>query len=48
LYADRVPQFAALLAAENGDLVRFYARVKALAALPLGDRERALVAGTRP
>jgi len=48
LYADRVPQFAALLAAENGDLVRFYARVKALAALPLGDREPALVAGTRP
>ena len=27
LYADRVPQFAALLAAEDGDLVRFYARV---------------------
>ena len=26
LYADRVPQFAALLAAEGGDLPRFYAR----------------------
>ena len=28
LYADRVPQFTALLAAENGDLPRFYARVE--------------------
>ena len=48
LYADRVPQFAALLAAENGDLARFYARVKALAALPQAEREAALVAAARP
>ena len=40
LYADRVPQFAALLAAEGGDLPRFYERVRVLAALPKG--------GTRP
>jgi len=44
LYADRVPQFSALLAAENGDLGRFYARVKALAALPKNEREPALIA----
>ena len=43
LYADRVPQFTALLAAENGDLPRFYARVKALAALPPADRTAALL-----
>jgi predicted aminopeptidase len=48
LYADRVPQFTALLAAENGDLPRFYARVKALAALPAGEREPALLAAARP
>ena len=44
LYADRVPQFAALLAAEGGDLPRFYARVKALAALPKAERDQALAA----
>ena len=44
LYADRVPQFAALLAAEDGDLVRFYARVRALAELPASEREAALAA----
>jgi predicted aminopeptidase len=48
LYADRVPQFAALLAAENGDLQRFYARVKALGALPPAEREPALLAAVRP
>jgi len=47
LYADRVPQFAALLVAENGDLPRFYARVKALAALPPAEREATLVAAAR-
>ena len=47
LYADRVPQFTAILAAENGDLPRFYARVKALAALPPGERESALMAAVR-
>ena len=44
LYADRVPQFTALLAAEDGDLARFYARVKALAAMPQAEREAALAA----
>jgi predicted aminopeptidase len=48
LYADRVPQFTALLAAENGDLQRFYARVKALGALPPAEREPALLAAVRP
>ena len=48
LYADRVPQFTALLAAENGDLPRFYARVKALGALPPAEREPALLAAVRP
>jgi len=42
LYADRVPQFRALLAAEGGDLPRFYERVKLLAALPKAEREVAL------
>ncbi len=42
LYADRVPRFKALLAAEGGDLPRFYDRVKALAALPKAERELAL------
>jgi predicted aminopeptidase len=44
LYEDRVPQFRALLAAEGGDLPRFYARVKALAALPRAERDAALAA----
>jgi predicted aminopeptidase len=42
LYADRIPRFKALLAAEGGDLPRFYERVKALAALPKAERELAL------
>lgn len=42
LYADRVPQFRALLAAEDGDLPRLYARVRALAAVPAAEREPAL------
>jgi len=42
LYADRVPQFAALLAAEGGDLPMFYARVRAMAAMPRAERDRAL------
>jgi predicted aminopeptidase len=42
LYSDRVPQFRALLAAEGGNLPRFYARVKALAALPRAERDAAL------
>ncbi len=47
LYADRVPQFPALLAAEGGDLVRFYARVMALAAMPAAEREAALAGASR-
>ncbi len=42
LYADRVPQFAALLAAEGGNLPRFYERVRELAALPKMERDQAL------
>jgi predicted aminopeptidase len=42
LYTEKVPQFQALLAAEGGDLPRFYARVKELAALPKAQRETAL------
>lgn len=38
-YTQRVPQFAALLAANGGDLARFYAAVAALAALPKAQRE---------
>jgi predicted aminopeptidase len=48
LYADRVPQFRALLAAEGGDLPRFYARVKALAGLPRAERDAALAAYAPP
>jgi predicted aminopeptidase len=44
LYADHVPQFTAMLMAENGDLPRFYARVKALAALAPAERDAALSA----
>src|SRR4030095_15696567 len=48
LYADRVPQFAALLAEEHGDLPRFYRRVRALAAMAKAERDSALAAiGTR-
>lgn len=48
LYADRVPQFAALLAKEHGDLPRFYDRVRALAAMPKFERDSALAAiGTK-
>jgi predicted aminopeptidase len=46
LYTQKVPQFKALLAAEGGDLPRFYARVKQLVAMPKGERDRALAAGT--
>jgi predicted aminopeptidase len=42
LYADRVAAFAALLAAEGGDLPRFYERVRTLAALPGPERDLAL------
>ena len=47
LYADRVPQFKALLKEEGGDLARFYERVRVLAALPRGERELALAQAAR-
>ncbi len=47
LYADRVPQFAALLATEGRDLPRFYAEVKTLAKLPKAEREPALAAAVQ-
>jgi predicted aminopeptidase len=44
LYTQKVPEFHALLAGDTGDLRRFYAHVKALAALPKGERDSALAA----
>jgi predicted aminopeptidase len=44
LYANRVPQFRAVLAAEGYDLPRFYAKVEALAGMPKTEREAALLA----
>ena len=44
LYTQKVPEFHALLAGDGGDLRRFYAHVKALAALPKGERDSALAA----
>ena len=44
LYANRVPQFRAVLAAEGYDLPRFYAKVEALAKMPKAEREAALLA----
>ncbi len=43
LYSSKVPEFAAMIAAEGGDLPRFYARVKVLAGLPQKERDAALV-----
>jgi len=42
LYTAQVPAFEELLAQEGGDLPRFYARVKEIAALEKPDRQRAL------
>jgi predicted aminopeptidase len=39
LYTAQVPAFRAILAAEGGDLPRFYARVRALAAQPKAERD---------
>jgi predicted aminopeptidase len=44
LYTQKVPEFQALLSADSGDLRRFYAHVKALAALSKGERDSALAA----
>lgn len=41
-YTELVPQFERLLAAQGGDLPRFYAEVQRLAALPMDQRRRAL------
>jgi predicted aminopeptidase len=42
LYSGQVPAFRALLAEERGDLPKFYARVKELAAMPKAQRDAAL------
>jgi len=42
LYTAQVPAFRALLAQEGGDLARFYARVRQVAALPKPERDAAL------
>jgi predicted aminopeptidase len=39
LYTAQVPAFRALLAEEGGDLARFYARVRVVAALPKAERD---------
>jgi predicted aminopeptidase len=44
LYSEEVPQFKALLAAQGGDLPRFYAKVKGLARMPKAERQHALTA----
>ncbi|MDD5249764.1 MAG: aminopeptidase [Rhodocyclaceae bacterium] len=44
LYLDRVPAFQVLLAENGNDLRRFYAAVRALAALPAAQREAQLAA----
>jgi predicted aminopeptidase len=41
-YTEKVPAFERLLAEAEGDLARFYARVKALARLPRAERDAAL------
>jgi predicted aminopeptidase len=44
LYSAQVPAFRALLAQEDGDLPRFYERVRQLAAMPKPERTAALAA----
>jgi predicted aminopeptidase len=41
-YTDRVPAFRAILHEEDGDLPRFYARVRQLGNMPKAQRERIL------
>jgi predicted aminopeptidase len=49
LYSQKVPDFRALLASVDGDLPRFYAKVKALAELSgKAERDRALAAAVAP
>src|SRR5215472_7271379 len=47
-YYDCVPGFERLLAAENGDLPRFYAAVRALAAAPRAERHAQLCGAATP
>jgi predicted aminopeptidase len=47
LYTGQVPAFRALLAAEDGDLRRFYIRIKALASQPKADRDATLAQALR-
>jgi predicted aminopeptidase len=47
-YYECVPGFERLLAAENGDLPRFYAAVRMLARQPLAERHAALCAALSP
>jgi len=44
LYSDRVPAFRVLLQEQDNDLLRFYARVRAVAALPKPERDAVLIA----
>jgi len=44
IYTQQVPAFEALLAQQGGDLSRFYAAVRELAALPAGERKARLAA----
>jgi predicted aminopeptidase len=48
LYSDNVPAFRALLAQDDGDLPRFYARVRDLATLPRAERNAVLAAALAP
>jgi predicted aminopeptidase len=48
LYTDALPAFRALLASEDGDLPRFYARVRELARMPKPDRQAVLAAIAGP
>ena len=48
LYSQKVPEFRAMLAAEGGNLPRFYTKVKELARLPKAERDQALAAFGAP
>ena len=48
LYADHVAEFAALIVANDHDMIRFYDDVKTLAKLPKGMREQRLAALAKP
>ena len=47
LYTGQVPAFRALLAEDDGDLPRFYARIKALATLSKAERDTTLAQAAR-